>query len=98
MKSTKPVTMEQLNPITIHKTLLSVLPVALGLLLANHAQASTKISSCPYTITGPGAYVVTQDLTCAGTAITILASKVDLNLGGHTTSISATGDGIYVQR
>ena len=50
-----------------------------------------------YSITAPGAYEVTQDLTCAGAAITITASDVDLNLGGHTLSGNDQGDGVSVQ-
>jgi len=75
--------------------LLVALPITL--LRVAPAQASTKISSCPYTITVSGTYAVTQDLTCAGTAITTTASKVDLHLDGHTLSGSGGGDGIYVQ-
>jgi parallel beta-helix repeat protein len=76
--------------------LLAVLPVAL--LGIAPAQAATQISSCPVTITQPGVYQVTQDLgPCAGTAITILASKVDLHLNGHTISGSGGGPGIYVE-
>src|SRR5438552_19118372 len=61
-------------------------------------QASTRISSCPYTSTAPGTYAVTQDLSCpGGTAITILASKVALHLNGHTLSGNGAGDGVYVQ-
>jgi hypothetical protein len=49
--------------------------VPLTLLAVAPAHASTKISSCPYTITASGTYAVTQDLTCSGTAITITAGK-----------------------
>ena len=71
--------------------------LASTLLGAVPAQASTKISSCPYTITASGTYDVTQDLTCSGTAITITASKVDLHLNGHTLSGSGAGVGVFVQ-
>ena len=100
MNSNNSVRTAQHQPKTFNKTLLSLLSVAVGLLLADQAQAATKatkISSCPYTITVSGSYAVTQDLTCAGTAITTTASKVDLHLDGHTLSGSGGGDGIYVQ-
>jgi parallel beta-helix repeat protein len=71
--------------------------LAMALLGVIPAQAATKISSCPVTITAPGEYEVTRNLICAGTAITITASEVDLNLDGHTLSGSGGGDGIFVQ-
>lgn len=66
----------------------------LALLLASPALAQgpgpgidpVPISSLPFTISAPGAYYVTDDLT-ASTAldgIQILASNVHLNLNGHT--------------
>src|SRR5438132_10326503 len=72
--------------------------VPMSLLGVAPAHAATQISSCPYTITAPGTYQVTQDLICpGGTAITINASKVALHLNGHTLSGNGTGDGVYVQ-
>ncbi len=45
----------------------------------------TPISSAPYTITAPGSYYLTTNLTISsGTAITINANNVTLNLGGFT--------------
>jgi parallel beta-helix repeat protein len=74
--------------------LLAALPMTL--LAIAPVQAATQISSCPYVITAPGVYQVTQDLgPCPGTAITITASKVDLHLNGHTLS-GEGGDGIAV--
>jgi parallel beta-helix repeat protein len=61
------------------------------------AQAATQISSCPCVISAPGVYAVTQDLTCSGTAITILASNVDLHLGGHILTGDGSGAGVDVQ-
>jgi parallel beta-helix repeat protein len=78
------------------RTLALRVAVPLTLLAVAPAQASTKISSCPYTITASGTYDVTQDLSCSGTAITILGSKVDLHLNGHTLSGNGAGDGISV--
>jgi hypothetical protein len=72
--------------------------VPTGLFGGAPAQAATQISSCRYTITAPGTYAVTSDLSCpGGTAITVLASKVALHLNGHTISGNGAGDGIYVQ-
>jgi hypothetical protein len=45
----------------------------------------TPISSAPYTITSPGSYYLTTNLTISsGAAITISANNVTLNLGGFT--------------
>jgi parallel beta-helix repeat protein len=78
--------------------LLAALPISLGGgSPARATPAQTKINKCPFNITAPGAYVLQKDLSCAGTAITISASNVDLNLGGQTLSGNGLGDGIYVQ-
>jgi hypothetical protein len=48
--------------------------------------AQTVISSLPYTISTAGVYVLNQSLSYpsgSGTAITIKASNVTLNLNGH---------------
>jgi parallel beta-helix repeat protein len=92
---------EQPHSKAIHNTLILGLFMAAGLLLAHPAQAankSTRISSVPYTIEEPGSYVLTEDLECAGTAIEILASQVDLNLGGYTLTGNGSGYGVHVQR
>jgi parallel beta-helix repeat protein len=59
---------------------------------------SISINSCPVVISHPGSYLVTQDLACptSAVAITITASAVVLNLGGHTVS-GGTSDGIAVE-
>jgi hypothetical protein len=53
---------------------------------AAYADPSTKITSCPATITAPGTYVLTTDCTVMGPnpAITVSASNVHLVLAGHT--------------
>jgi parallel beta-helix repeat protein len=58
----------------------------------------TKITSCPFTISAPGEYLVTADCTVpsAGTGITISASNVHLNLGGHTLTQPSGGLGIGI--
>jgi parallel beta-helix repeat protein len=78
--------------------LLAALPITLAEgVPAQAAPAQTKINKCPYVITAPGSYLVQKNLSCVLTAITISASNVDLDLGGHTISGSGTGDGVYVQ-
>jgi len=58
----------------------------------------TPIPSAPYTISQPGAYFLTNNLTVAGgDALTITTNGVTLDLGGFTifsTAASATGSGI----
>src|SRR5205085_3321009 len=50
-------------------------------------EARTPISSAPFNITSSGSYYLTQNLTVAsGTAISIAASNVTLNLNGFTIS------------
>jgi hypothetical protein len=60
----------------------------------------TPISSAPFTITAPGSYYLTTNLTVSsGNAITIATNGVTLDLGGFTiksTAASATGYGILI--
>jgi hypothetical protein len=52
----------------------------------------TPISSAPYTITNPGSYYLTANLTVnSGNAITIATNGVTLDLNGFTISSSAAG-------
>jgi parallel beta-helix repeat protein len=60
------------------------------------AAASTQISSCPYTISAPGHYVLAADLTCLSTGISIDATDVNLTLNGHTLRINQPSFGISV--
>src|SRR5436853_6905176 len=61
-------------------------------------EARTPISSAPFTITNPGSYYVTTNLTVSsGNAVTIATNDVTLDLNGFTirsTAVSATGYGI----
>jgi len=63
-------------------------------------EARMPISSAPFTITVPGSYYLTTNLTVsAGDAITIAASGVTLDLSGFTiasTDPSTTGTGILL--
>src|SRR5689334_3707405 len=57
----------------------------------------TKIDSCPFTITTPGKYVVTSDLSCGGDyGILVAADGVDLNGNGKTIYGAADGVGLWV--
>jgi len=75
-----------------------VLTGVLAALAGGQAWAVTPIASCGFTISAPGNYVVTADLKCAGTAITINASNVSVNLNRHiiTSVAGVPGDGISV--
>jgi parallel beta-helix repeat protein len=65
-------------------------------LLVRAGDGRIPISAVPYTISAPGAYYLTQDLTVgAGTAITISSSKVTLDLNGHTLTNTALTNGTY---
>jgi len=61
----------------------------------------TPISDAPYTISEPGSYYLTTNLTVSsGTAITIATNGVTLDLNGYTirsTAASATGSGVYIK-
>jgi len=67
-------------------------------------EARTPISSAPFTITKPGSYYLTTNLTLSGVGgstngITISASQVTVDLNGFTissTAASATGIGILI--
>ena len=63
-------------------------------------EARTPISSAPFSITAPGSYYLTTNLTVSsGNAINISTSGVTLDLNGFTirsTAASATGFGILV--
>ena len=63
-----------------------VIMVAATFLTANaFAGTATPISSCDTVITAPGKYFLSTDLSCSGrTGVMIAASKVDLDLRGHT--------------
>jgi Right handed beta helix region len=59
----------------------------------------TPISSLPYTITNPGSYYVTTNLTSpgSGNGITISSGNVTVDLNGFTLQgVPASLDGIYV--
>jgi hypothetical protein len=62
-------------------------------------QAGTPISSLPFTISQPGSYYVTRDLTAGfgQNGVTISASNVTLDLNGFTLhGTSQTGDAVLI--
>jgi hypothetical protein len=61
---------------------------------ATWADAQTAISGCPYTITAPGNYILTNNLTSAGTCIMIQADNVAIDLQKHKLTGNGTGFGI----
>lgn len=75
-----------------------VLTGVLAALAGTQAWAVTPIASCPFTISAPGNYVVTADLTCMGVAINVNASNVTVSLNGHiiTSVVGINGVGISV--
>jgi parallel beta-helix repeat protein len=75
---------------------LALVPLT-ALLLSNvgHAAPATAITTCPFFITTPGQYYLAMDLTCPpGFGITIQASNVYLQLGGHTLQGLSSEKGI----
>jgi parallel beta-helix repeat protein len=71
--------------------------VGLSLAVMVPAASATDITSCPFTITVPGLYVVTKNLTATGTdCIKVHSSNVAIDMKGHTITgdKSAGHDGI----
>ena len=60
-------------------------------------EAAIPINSVPYTINSPGIYYLANDIIShANAKITISASNVVLDLGGHTLQVSSTDECIFV--
>src|SRR6266849_6014665 len=57
------------------------------------AAAPTPISACG-TISAPGNFVVTKNLTTSGDCLTLTSSNVNIDLKGHTISGDGSGSGI----
>jgi parallel beta-helix repeat protein len=70
--------------------IVATLALSIGATAPALAAAATPISACPYMITAPGSYVVTQNLTAAQTCISISTNNVAIDLQGH----SITGNGL----
>jgi hypothetical protein len=64
---------------------------------AGSIEAATPISSVPYTINSPGIYYLANNIfSHANAKITISASNVVLDLGGHTLQVSSTDECVLV--
>jgi hypothetical protein len=62
-------------------------------------RAATVIGSLPYTISAPGTYVLSRNLTAKSTdGIDVNASNVTIDLGGYTLTqrVAGNGSGIFV--
>lgn len=66
-------------------------------ILSSSVYAQTAISSCPYTASSPGNYVVTSNLGSSGTCITANVDDVTIDLQGYTLTGNGTGSGIFSQ-
>ena len=70
---------------------------ALGALLilacASSARADTAVSSCG-TLSSPGTYFLTTNLTSSGTCLIVTSEGVAIDLKGHTITGDGSGDGI----
>jgi len=62
--------------------------------LFSAAAFATDISSCPYTISSPGTYVLTQNISSSGTCITIDVGNIELDCQGFTIDGDDSGYGI----
>ena len=72
-------------------TLVALVGLSLGVMVPA-ASAATSISACPFTITVPGLYEVTKNLTATGTdCIIVHSSGVAIDMKGH----KITGDGTH---
>ncbi len=77
-------------------TLVALVGLSLGVMVPA-ASAATSISACPFTITVPGNYEVTKNLTATGTScIKVHSDNVAIDLKGHTIKGDKTegNDGI----
>lgn len=63
------------------------------LLAASPSRADTGVSACG-TLSAPGNYFLTKNLTSSGTCITISSEGVSLDMKNHTITGNGTGDGI----
>ena len=78
------------------KLLIAILGIA-GLTAIASAQ-NYVINSVPYTINSPGYYLLVRDIfSNANAKITITASNVVLNLGGHTLQVSSTDECVLAE-
>jgi hypothetical protein len=72
----------------------AMLALGIGATASAEAASPTPISACPYTITAPGNYVVTNNLSATGNCIIVGADKVTVDLQGHMIAGNGQGYGI----
>ena len=73
---------------------LGVALAALAMLLAaSPSHADTAVSACG-TLSSPGKYFLTTNLTSSGTCILVTSEGVSLDMKGHTITGDGSGDGI----
>jgi hypothetical protein len=66
----------------------------LSLTFVNHAVAAPTLISACRTITQPGLYILTTNLTAAGDCLVVRAEFVTIDLAGFTIAGNGTGGGI----
>jgi len=77
-------------------TLVVLMSLCFGVMVPAASAADTEITSCPFTITMPGAYFLKKNLTATGTdCIVVETSNVAIDMRGHT--ITGNG-GAFMQR
>jgi hypothetical protein len=64
---------------------------------AGSTESATSINAVPYTISSPGIYYLASDILNGTGKITINASNVVLDLGGHTLQVSTPDECVLVQ-
>ena len=67
--------------------------LTLLLMASSPSHASTAVSACG-TLSMPGNYFLTKNLTATGTCITVASEGVSLDMKGHTITGNGTGDGV----
>jgi len=80
----------------LNRSLIAVLTIVLLGASAALAAPPTPVTTCGQVLSLPGDYILTGDLTCAGTAVVINGDNVRFNLGGFSLSGDSTGSGIEV--
>jgi hypothetical protein len=74
---------------TLGLGIVAMLALGIGATPPAEAASPISISACPYMITAPGNYVVTNNLTASGDCINVSTGQVAIDLQGH----SITGNG-----
>jgi len=84
--------------ICMSKKFALILGILFFFILSTNARAATYISSCPYTITSSGDYIVTNNLYYSGseTCISVLASNVNIYCQNYLINGNEMGRGIGI--